>query len=285
MERQSEPGQRRHDTLVSPSGASSDLVAGNSIQSGEIAAYLKMRDTVLPQVQNQLDAIANQMSQALSNQTTSGTAVSSGGQSGYSVDIGSLSPGNSFQVTYTDSANKPHTVTVVSLGQGGKVPAPQAGSNPNNQTIGIDMSGGMASIVSQLNSALGSSLQFSNPSGTTLQVLNGNGAANMVNALTATSTVTSLRSGSPQFQLFIDGYAADHRRSHHQRLADHGPGRPHLGQPGAGRLAGGLVSYAANTAAGDATRPNFIQSQMTTAAVSFPASTGIGTARRRTAAR
>src|SRR5580704_3303087 len=60
-------------TLTSPSGSQSDLVASGAIQSGEIGAYLQMRDTILPQAQNQLDELANQMSQALSNQTTAGT--------------------------------------------------------------------------------------------------------------------------------------------------------------------------------------------------------------------
>ncbi len=73
-------------TLVSPSGTSTDLIATNAIQSGEIGAYLQMRDSILPQAQNQLDEFANQMSQALSNQTTIGTTVASGSQSGYSVE-------------------------------------------------------------------------------------------------------------------------------------------------------------------------------------------------------
>jgi flagellar hook-associated protein 1 len=264
-------------SLVSPGGATSDLVADNSIQSGELAAYLKMRDTILPQAQNQLDELANQMSQALSNQTTAGTAVSSGSQSGYTVDIGSLSPGNSFQVTYTDAANQPHTVTVVALGQGGQLPPPQPGANPNNQTVGINMSGGMASIVSQLNTALGSTLQFSNPSGTTLQVLNSNGTANVVNSLSATSTVTSLTSGSPQLQMFVDG-----SQPITGALTTDGSQTTGL----AGRISvnnalvsspGSLVAYAANTSSGDSTRPNFILGQMTTATLPFPASTGIGT--------
>ena len=62
-------------TLTSPGGSSTDLVATGAIQSGEIGAYLQMRDTILPQAQNQLDELANQMSQALSNQTTAGTDV------------------------------------------------------------------------------------------------------------------------------------------------------------------------------------------------------------------
>ena len=61
----------------------------------------------------------------------------------------------------------------------------------------------MGSVVSQLNAALGTNLQFSNPSGTVLQVLN-NGAGNVVNSLSATSTVDSLQSGNPQLPLFTD---------------------------------------------------------------------------------
>ena len=80
-------------TLVSPGGTTTDLIANNAIQSGQIGAYVQMRDSILPQAQNQLDELANQMSQALSNQTTSGTAVASGAQSGYSVDVGSLVAG------------------------------------------------------------------------------------------------------------------------------------------------------------------------------------------------
>ena len=76
--------------------------------------------------------------------------------------------------------------------------------NSNNQVIGIDFSGGMGSVVAQLNAALGTHLQFSNPSGTVLQVLN-NGSGNVVNSLSATSTVTSLTSGSAQLPLFTDG--------------------------------------------------------------------------------
>jgi hypothetical protein len=95
-------------TLVAPGGSTTDLIASNAIQSGEIGAYLQMRDTILPQAQAQIDEFANQMSQALSNQTTSGTAVTSGAQSGYSVDVGSMLPGNSLQLTYTDSQRSAH---------------------------------------------------------------------------------------------------------------------------------------------------------------------------------
>jgi flagellar hook-associated protein 1 len=262
-------------TLTSPGGTTTDLVATNAIQSGEIGAYLQMRDTILPQAQTQLDDLANQMSQALSNQTTAGTAVTSGAQAGFKVDVSSLSPGNTVQLTYTDAQNNPHTVTIVALGAGGTLPAQPA--NASNPVVGVNFAAGMASVVSQLNSALGTNLQFSNPSGTILQVLN-NGAGNVVNSLSATSTVTSLQSGNPQLPLFTD------------------EGQPITGAITAGGsqttgLAGviqvnpalvaspsDLIAYTASTSAGDPTRPNFLLNQMTNAVLTYSPATGLGTA-------
>jgi len=262
-------------TLVSPAGTSTDLIADNTIQSGQIAAYLKMRDSILPQAQSQLDAMANQMSQALSNQTTNGTAVTSGSQFGYGVDVSGVSPGNSINLTYTDSGNTQHTITIVSLGQGGTLPLQNSPSNANNQVIGIDFSGGLSSAVSQLNAALGASLQFSS-SGTQLQVLNNNGNPNVVNSLSATTTATSLTSGNPQLPLFLDGTqtitgAITASGSQTTGLA----GRISVNSAIAATPSS-LVAYASNTASGDSTRPNFILNQMTNAALTFSPATGIG---------
>ncbi len=156
-------------TLTSPGGTTTDLIANGAIQSGQIGAYLQMRDTILPQAQNQLDEMANQMSQALSNQTTSGTRgdVRQSGRIQRRRRRRCL-PGNSVQLTYTDSSNVQHTITIVALGAGGSLPAADSPSNPNNQIIGVNFAGGMSSVVTQLNAAFGSNLQFSNPSGTTL---------------------------------------------------------------------------------------------------------------------
>jgi flagellar hook-associated protein 1 FlgK len=262
-------------TLTSPAGSTTDLVATKAIQSGEIGAYLQMRDTVLPQAQNQLDEMANQMSQALSNQATAGTAVTSGSQSGYSVDIGGLSAGNNVQLTYTNAQNVQQTVTIVALGAGGTVPSQASGTN--NKVVGVDLSAGIASVVSQLNAALGSNLQFSNPSGTVLQVLNAPGG-NTVTSLSATSTATSLTSGSAQLPLFTDGGnpitgAITASGSQTTGLA----GRIEV-NPAMASSPGSLVAYAANTSAGDATRPNFILNQMTQATLTFPPTTGLGSA-------
>ena len=266
-------------TLVSPSGATTDLIATNALQSGQLGAYVQMRDGILPQAQTQIDELANQMSQALSNQTTNGTAVTVGSQSGFNVDVGSVVPGNSVQLTYTDGSNTQHTITIVSLGAGGTLPPQDTPSNPNNQVIGIDFSGGMASVVSQLNAALGANLQFSNPSGTLLQVINKNGSSNVVNSLSATSTVTSLTSGSPQLPLFTDGNGNQPitGASNASGLQTTGlAGRIEV-NPALVASPSSLVAYAANTTSGDTTRPDFLVNQMTAASLPFSPATGIGT--------
>jgi flagellar hook-associated protein 1 FlgK len=264
-------------TLTSPNGASIDLVADGAIQSGQIGAYLQMRDTILPQAQNQLDEMANQMSQALSNQTTSGTAASSGSQSGYSIDTSSLLAGNSLQVTYTDSSNVQHTITVDALGSGGSLPLQTDPSNPNTQIIGVNFAGGMSGVVSALNAAFGSNLQFSS-AGTTLQVVNAASTTNVVNSLTATSTATSLANGSAQLPLFLDGStpvtgALTSAGSQTTGLAGRITVNPALVASPAS-----LVAYASNTAAADNTRPDFLLSQMTGASLTYSPTTGIGSA-------
>jgi flagellar hook-associated protein 1 len=264
-------------TLTSPGGNQTDLVAENAITSGQIGAYLQMRDTILPQAQNQLDEFANQMSQTLSNQTTSGTAVAGG----FSVDVGSVVPGNTVQITYTDSSNVQHTVTVVALGQGGTLPS-NASANPNDPTIGINFSGGMTSVVAQLNGALGTSLQFSNPSGTLLQVVNTGGSGNVVDSLSATTTATSLTassgSGTAALPLFVDGSqpitgALTSAGSQTTGLAGRISVNPALLASPAS-----LVAYATGTTSGDPTRPNFILNQLTDATMTFSPTTGIGSA-------
>ncbi len=260
-------------TLTSPGGNTTDLVATNAIQSGQIGAYLQMRDTILPQAQTQLDEMANQMSQALSNQTTAGTAVTSGSQSGYSVDVGSIVQGNPVQLTYTNSKNVQQTVTIVALGTGGTVPA-QA-STANNQVIGINFSGGMSSVVSQLNAALGTNLQFSNPSGTVLQVLN-NGSGNTVNSLSATSTVTSLTSGSTQLQLFTDGTTPITGAITADGSQTTGLAGTIEVNPAIVASPSSLVAYSSTTASGDSTRPDFMLDQMTDTTLTYSPSTGLG---------
>src|SRR6185437_4790138 len=110
--------------LTIPGARPIDLTATGAIQSGEIGAYLKMRDTILPQAQTQLDQFAANMSQALSDVTTQGTAVTSGALTGFSVDTGQMQPGNAMALTYTDSSNVQHTVSIVNVNDASVLPLP-----------------------------------------------------------------------------------------------------------------------------------------------------------------
>jgi flagellar hook-associated protein 1 FlgK len=260
-------------------GGSINLTATGGIKSGKIAAYTELRDKSLVEAQNQLDQFAASLSSALSDKTTAGTAVTSGLQSGFDLNVADLKAGNVIHVTYTDTAtNTQREVSIMRVDDAGVLPlSNSATADPNDQVVGVDFSGGMASVTAQLNAALGgSNLQFSG-SGSTLTVLNNTGFAT-VNAASVTTTQTNLTNGSAELSLFTDN------------------GTPYTGAIGptgsqitglAGRLAvnNGLVAdpsklvlYGASTAAGDTTRSDFILSQLSTAKFQYSPASGVGSA-------
>jgi flagellar hook-associated protein 1 FlgK len=263
-------------TIQLPNGASYDMVANNAISSGQIAADLKLRDQTLVQAQTQVDQMAATLSSSLSDQTTAGTAVT-GPPAGFSLDVSNVLPGNTVNLTYTNSVtNTQQQVSIVNVTDPSALPLPNA-PNANPQVIGINFSGGMASVVSQLNAALGTSnLQFSNPSGSTLQVV-GNSAVT-VNAASVTTTTSSLTSGSPQLPLFTDGSSL-------YTGAITGSGSQMTGLAGRITVNAALLSNPVNlsvystspaTAAGDTTRSDFLYSQLTSGTFSYSPQTGLG---------
>jgi len=268
-------------TLTAPGGGSLDLISGGAIQSGEIATYLQMRDKILPQAQKQLDEFAAQMSQALSDQTIAGTPVVALPQSGFSVDTTGLQTGNIIHLTYTDALAVQHQISIVRVDDPSVLPLPNSTTpDPNDQVIGINFATGMASVVTQLTTALGASgLQFSN-TGNTLQVLNDVANTITVNSLSETKTITSLTGGSPQLPLFVDGTGiysgaitatGSQQLGYAQRIAVNGA----LVSNAAGLA---IYSAAPPTTVGDNTRPTFLYDQLTSATLTFSAATGIGAA-------
>jgi len=268
-------------TLTSPNGGAIDLIQSNTIRSGRIAAYLQMRDQDLVQAQNQLDAIAAGLASALSDKTTAGTAVTVGAQNGFDIDIGALSAGNYFTVNYTDKlSNTKKTLTFVRVNDPAALPlADSATINPNDKVVGIDFSGGMVSVLAQVNAALApTAMTASNPAGTVLKILD-DGAGNRVgvNSITATATQTALAAGSAELPFFLDGglpYTGMISAFGTQSVGF--AGRINVN---AGLLADSskLVAYQAGIAVGDATRPNFIYNQLTKASLAFSPDSGIGT--------
>lgn len=268
-------------TLTFPHGGGSvDLISTGAIRSGAIAGYIDLRDNTLVQAQAQIDQLAASMASALSDKTTGGTAVSSGAQSGFSLDLTGLQNGNNLKFSYTDTiTGATHNVTVVRVDDSSALPLKNTfTTDPNDEVVGIDFSGGAASVAAQLNTAFASqNINFSNPSGSTLQVLNTAGATTVDSAST-TVTMTSLTSGNPQLPLFTDN------------------GVPYTGAVGAngsqqvglaGRISvnttlasdpSRLIVYNTSplTPSGDTTRSDFILSQLTTGNYSYSPSTGLG---------
>jgi flagellar hook-associated protein 1 FlgK len=267
--------------LVTPTGGAVDLLATNAIRSGEIAAYVEMRDYILPEAQAQLDAIAAAMASSLSDADIAGSAVTAGAQQGYDIDTAALLAGNSINLTWTDTATgQQHRVTVVRVDDPGALPlSNEATAAAGDTVIGVDFSGGLASVAAQLNARFNGRVTFANPSGSTLRILD-DGAANnsTVDAVSATVTRTAFASGGPQLPFFTDAAAP-------YTGAITATGAQSVGL--AGRLTvnaqliadpSKLVVYQSGTAAGDSTRPNFILGQLLDNSTTFSARTGIGSA-------
>jgi flagellar hook-associated protein 1 FlgK len=273
-------------TIDFPHGGSYDMVANNAIRSGKIAAYLELRDNTLVKAQAQVDQLAASMSSALSDKTTDGVAAPASAlpATGFDLDLTGLQTGNTIHVTYKDNiTGATHNLSIVRVDDPSVLPLSNAATlDPNDEVLGADFSGGMASVVTQLNAALGTSanLAFSNPAGSTLRVLD-DGAPNRsdVTAASVTTTVSSLTSGSAQLPLFTDGGAL-----YTGAITANGSQQTGL----AGRISvnsaligdpSRVLVYSTNplTPSGDTTRSDFILSQLTTGSYRYSPQTGIGT--------
>jgi flagellar hook-associated protein 1 len=264
-------------TVKLPNGASIDAISNNVISSGRIAADIQLRDKTLVQAQNQVDQLAASISSSLSDLTTQGTAVSSGLLSGFTVDLSSLQAGNSINLTYTNALGQQQQVKVVAVTDPKALPLPSpTGVSP--QVIGVNISGGINSIVTQLNAALGQThLQFSNSSGL-LQIAASLADNTTVNSASATTTITSLTSGNPQLPVFTDSASP-------YTGAITGSGSELTGFAGRIQVNPALLAnpsalaiYNTNpqTPAGDNTRSNFLFSQLTSATSTFLPQSGLG---------
>jgi flagellar hook-associated protein 1 FlgK len=139
---------------------------------------------------------------------------------------------------------------------------------------GIDFSGGMGSVASQIAAALGPGFAVS-ASGSTLRILD-DGAAGTTDvlALSADATISGLMSGGPELPLFLDGgspYTGSFERGSQltgfaSRIAVN---------PAVQSDFGALVAYSASTLAGDPTRPEHLLDALRGRSVAVPASAGI----------
>ena len=263
-------------TCTLANGAKVDMIATNSISSGQIAADVTLRDKTLVQAQAQVDQLAASMSSALSDKTTAGTAVA-GPPAGFSLDLSNTLPGNSISLTYTDAATKTqHQVSIVNVTDPAALPLQNA-PNANPKQIGFDFS---TMTSAQLNAAFaGSNLQF-NLSGSTLTVTNTLANSATVDAASVTKTASSLANGNLQLPLFTDG------NSLYTGVIT-GAGAQQTGLAGRITVNAALVADPSKftvyntspvTNAGDTSRPDYLYSQLTTGTYTYSPQTGLGTA-------
>jgi flagellar hook-associated protein 1 FlgK len=267
--------------LVSPTGYTQDLIADGSIRSGKIAGLLELRDDILVKAQAQLDEIAHALATSLSNTTVNSTAATSGAQSGFQIDLADLQEGNSISLSVTTNAG-PTTVryTIVRVDDPSSLPLSNSlTADPGDQVIGISFAGGVAGALAALNTALGPNVQFDNPSGSILRVLD-DGAPDLVNinSLSATVTTDTIQSGDSTLPFFVDGSG----NTIYSNIIDGGR-QQKVGF--AARIAvnsdlladpAGLININANTLPGDSTRPDFLWQRLTATNQMFSPSTGIG---------
>ena len=268
-----------------PNGSQVDVVANNVVSSGQIAADLKLRDDILVQAQNQIDQLAATMASALSDKTTAGSTVS-GPPAGFDLELAGALPGNTVNITYTDTAtNTQRQITLVNVTDPAALPLQNA-TNANPMRIGVDFAGGMGAIASALNTALPSAhLSFSaapSPAtATTLRVTDDNTGLAKVGSASTTKTISSLTSGNPQLPLFTDGGQALYTGA----ITASGSQITGL----AGRIAVNtqlvtdptrmsVYNTSPVTPAGDTTRSDYLYSQLTSAVFSYAPQSGLGSA-------
>ena len=236
-----------------------------------------MRDKTLVQAQAQLDEIAAQLSSALSDREVAGTAVTAGGFNGFDVDLSGLAAGNSVTLDYKiPPSGQTQRFTFVRVDSAASLPLPaSAQGDANNRVIGIDFSGGPASVATQIQAAVGAGFTVSN-TGSTLRVVGS--ATRDVAGLTARPTQTSLTGGTAEMPFFVDA-----GRNNTAYTGSYEGGAQSVGF--ASRIAvnpdlvadrSRLVIYNTSPATpqGDATRPKFLYDRLTSSQRSFTNATG-----------
>jgi flagellar hook-associated protein 1 FlgK len=274
-------------TLIGTNGSAVDLIASKSIRSGSIGALLEMRDQVLVQAQSQLDTMAAAVADQVSAVTVSGTAVTPAsvpplpaGFAGFDIDVAGLQSGNTIQLDWTNTVTgRTQKVTLVRVDDPAVLPLPQTiTADPGDTVLGVDWSGGLGSVVGQLNSYFHGKVTVSNPTGQTLRFLDDGGAGTSnVNSVSAHETATSL-AGQVALPLFVDGgrgvpYTGAISRSGLQLVGF--AGRIGLNSAVADDP-DKLVAYQPSTGSSDPTRPTLLRERLGEVR-SYPGGNGIGT--------
>ncbi|MFN3497584.1 MAG: flagellar hook-associated protein FlgK [Pannonibacter indicus] len=205
------PGQSGNQiTLRAPGGLTQDLSRTSS--SGSLMALVDLRDNTLVEAQAQLDEIASQLSLAFSNVDVAGTATTVAPESGFTLDVSGLQPGNTVSLSYRDSGGVQRNVTFVAVQDPALLPLdPNVTADPSDTVFGIDISSGdPANYITQMIAALGATdLDVANNGSDQLRILGDTGTNTSVTSLKANVTVTGSSNQGLGLALFTDGRAGE----------------------------------------------------------------------------
>jgi flagellar hook-associated protein 1 FlgK len=271
-----DPSKNTIGTIVvaTPTGGSIDLLGPSGAQSGQIKALGDLRDTALVQAQSQLDDLAAGMATALNSTNVSDTD----GSDGYNFDLSQLQPGNTLTVNYTDAGGAAQSVTLVRVNSADSLPV-DGSEVPGaaGKVVGIDFSGGMAGVLSQIQGALGSNFDAT-LTGSTLSVAAAPAGTATMRGLSAEVSATAVQGQGTALPLFVEQNNAPYtgsldgigqRSGFAARIAVNGAiiADPTL-----------LVKSTPTTLSGDGTRPAALRDALSNAATAWHSDSGIGTA-------
>ncbi len=195
-------------TLTTPGGYKSDLIAQKTFQSGQLGAYIALRDDVLVKAQGDLDELASGLSLSLSAQTQTSTATTVAGSDGRQIDLSQLKPGDSVQITL-NSGGVPRNVTIVRVDDPAQLPlAAKDAAGTTGEVYGVSFAN-YATAASSIQTILGAGFAVTS-SGTSLTILD-DGASNTtdVTDVNARISATTTASGSPALPFFTDPGSAN----------------------------------------------------------------------------
>ncbi|MFO0405378.1 MAG: flagellar hook-associated protein FlgK [Labrys sp. (in: a-proteobacteria)] len=261
--------------LTAPNGFQVDMIGEKLIRSGEIGALVELRDSVLVDAQTQLDTLAASISTALSNRPVNGVASSSGGATGFDLDLTGMQNGNEIRIGYR-SGGQDRQAILVQVDPSTTLPLPQPYGGANGVEV-IGFSGGVAGAQAALQAKLGAGFTVST-SGNVVTVLD-DGAAATTDVLSLSTSSTNLSPNGPgnELPLFVD---AGNGTKYTGAYGDPPQIRGFAARIGVNTTVINdrslLVQPTSTTANGNPARPQFLLDALTKAQRVFSPETGIG---------
>lgn len=258
-------------SIKDATGIVSDLLGPGGVQSGSIKALADLRDGSLVQAQNQLDDLAAGVATALGSTTT----TDSDGSDGFNADLSTLQAGNTLTVNYTDGSGAQQSMTFVRVDSAASLPVSADAVPGKRPVVGIDFSGGLASAVAQMQSALGGNFDLT-LTGSSLAVAADPAGTATVTSLSSQVSATATQGQGSALPFFVDTGGTPYtgsldglgeRTGYATRIAVN-PAL--LANPSL------LVKSTSATLSGDATRPAALRDALENPAQVWSADTGIG---------